>query len=115
MMPPYAYRDARMAARYHIQAKIVRNFGSTVEVKVVRVFRGLMWPGTKLTLYVSLYPDTPPPPGGTIYTDPSLVASARYIEAFLDDNRQVVLDQIKFLKRPTLWPTGKPAEEGFLW
>jgi hypothetical protein len=115
MMAPWVYRDARMAAPNHIQAKIIGRTGPRLQIEVVRAFRGALRPGTELTIFASLPPDGPPMPGGTIYTDAARIDAARYVEAFLDDEREVVRDQIKFLSEVTDQPNGDPSLEGFLW
>src|SRR6185369_10806784 len=113
MMAPWVYRDARMAAPNHIQAKIVGRTGARLEIEVVRAFRGALRPGTRLTIFASLPPYGPPMIGGTIYTDAAQIDAARYVEAFLSAApHEVVFDQIKFLSEITNRPSGDPSLEG---
>jgi hypothetical protein len=116
MIAPYYFREARMNASDHIQGKIVQRGPASVQVEVERVFRGKIKRGTRLTLHVSIAHDGPPELGSTLYTDPGVVASARYVEAFLDGSPpEVVRDQIKFLAQPTREPSGDPTQETFGW
>jgi hypothetical protein len=122
MMAPEVYRDARMAAKYHILGRIVERRPGSIDVRVTRVLRGKLdvklWFGPTLTLQVhESHPAADlTPPGGTIYVDPGHLDRAAYVEAFLDgDPPDVVLDQIKFFSGKQRRPTGDPSIAGFLW
>jgi hypothetical protein len=118
MMPPYAYRDARMNAPIHIQGRIL-GYDGLLTVRVTRVLKGfgrLMWPGRELKLNVSIEQPGPPILGGTIYTPQAVVSRARFVEAFLGGvPPDVVWDQIKFFDKAPPRFTGDPAEERFIW
>lgn len=118
MMPPYAYRDARLNAPIHIQGRIV-SYDGLLTVRVSRVLKGfsrLMWPGRTIKLRVSIQQPGPLLLGGTIYTPESTVRGARFVEAFLDgDPPEVVWDQIKFFTAAPPRFTGDPSEESFIW
>jgi hypothetical protein len=118
MMAPVYYRNARMTAQHHILGEIVDRRDGHVTVAVVRVFRGKLKRGRRLTLRVHY---SAPEMGGVILDGrirvaESFVSDARYVEAFLDgDPPDVVMDQIKFLKQKSWRPTGDPTLESFLW
>ena len=116
MMPPGAYRDARVRAAHHIQAEILQCWGGTLSVKVRRVFRGPLKRGARLMLNVSVPPEGPMPIGGTLYWDAASVARAKFLEAFLDgDPPDITWDQVKFLPRITWWPVGDHRRESPGW
>jgi hypothetical protein len=116
MIAPFYFREARMTASDHIQGKIVQRGPASVQVMVERVFRGKLKRGTRLTLHVSIAHGGPIELGSTLYTNADVVASARYVEAFLDGSPpEVVRDQIKFLAEPTREPSGDPTTETFRW
>ncbi len=115
-MAPRYYRDARLEARDHIQARLIERRGSTLRVEVVKVFRGCLRTGSVIELHVSLASDGPVVLDGTIGTPAAVADDARFIEAFLDgDPPEIVRDQIKFLEQRTAQPSGDPTRESYLW
>jgi hypothetical protein len=116
MMAPSVYRDARLRAAHHVQAKIIRRRDGVLDVEIARVFKGALQAGDRLTLHVSVAGDGPLPIGGTIYTDAETFARASFVEAFLDgDPPEIVRDQVKFIPKPTAKPVGDPKAESALW
>jgi hypothetical protein len=120
MMSPVYFREARMTAAHHILARIVRRDGGRIGVRVVRVYRGDLKRGAKLTLIVSIRPeydrDHPPQPSATLYTPGEVVRTARYAEAFLDGAPpEVVRDQIRFHRFSWTAGRGDPDQDTFLW
>jgi hypothetical protein len=116
MIAPRYYREARLEARDHIQARIIERRDSTLRVEIVTVFRGPLRSGRILELHISLASDGPAVLDGTIARPASIVDQARFIEAFLDgDPPAIIRDQIKFLEQRTSQPSGDPARESYLW
>jgi hypothetical protein len=110
MISPTYYRDARMSATHHIQAKIKRPSFNGAEIKIVRVFRGPLKRGAILDLRLHFRPEGILQSGGPLYSDHDAFEKARYVEAFLHgDPPVVVLEQVKFLPSWTWWPTGRPV------
>ena len=58
MMPPSAFTAARLAARHHIQARLLRWDGAA-HVRVTRVFKGDLKRGDRLSLTVNVAHDGP--------------------------------------------------------
>jgi hypothetical protein len=115
MMPPTFFTKVRMGAAHHLQARIL-DWNGRLSVRVIRVFRGGLKRGSRLSLSISVRPDCPTPFDSTIYVDRSVLESARFAEAFLDgDPPDVVRDQIKFLRGRPWGPTGDPSREVFIW
>jgi hypothetical protein len=117
MMAPIHYTRARAEAAHHVQFEISAREGGRVTGRVVRVFRGPLRKGARLTLHLSVRdPSAPVIVGGTVWTDPQALAGARYLEAFLDgDPPDIVMNQVKIIEAPTEAPVGDWRAEGFLW
>ena len=117
MISPEYYRDARMKAAHHIQARIERApDGASWRFKVTRVFRGPLKRGAILLLTLNMRPLGPPVLGEPIYSDWEEFKAAKYIEAFLDgDPPDVVMEQIKFLKHRPWGRVGNPARMSYDW
>ena len=117
MISPEYYRDARMNAAHHIQARIEPTpDGHGVQFKVIRVFRGPLKRGAVLRLGIHFRPLGPPVLGEPIYSEWEEFKGARYIEAFLDgDPPDVVMEQIKFLKHRPWGRVGNPARMSYDW
>jgi hypothetical protein len=116
VISPDYYRDARMAARHHVMARILVHAGSGARVVVLRVFRGPLHFGTRLDLTLHFRGSRPPMPGEPLYSVEAVFLRARYIEAFLDGNPpDVVMEQAKFLRRFHWRPTGDPTTSSYHW
>jgi hypothetical protein len=116
MMAPVYFRNARMEAEHHVQAKIVRRSAGVLDVRIVRVFRGVLKPGEVLRLHVAVAGDGPIVLGSRLYASPAVAEQARFIEAFLDgDPPDVVMDQLKYLPVATRRPSGDPSQIAFMW
>jgi hypothetical protein len=116
MISPDYYRDARMAARDHVMAKILVHAAWGARVLVLRVYRGPLRFGARLDLHLNFRPLDPPMPGEPLYSDQAPFRAARYVEAFLDgDPPDVVMEQVKFLRRFHWRPTGDPTVSSYGW
>jgi hypothetical protein len=118
MMAPAVYREARQTAPYHVQVAISRvappaqTPGScVVEGKVVRIFRDepkRLADGAVVRFGVACNrPTDPPRASGILWTDLETLAGARYIEAYLVDDKGgfgVTLWQSRIIDAPSRAP-----------
>ncbi len=125
MMPPEAYRQARVDATIHAQCRVVKaglppitGYGpSNLTVRVERVFRddNQVLPKDKdFELAVDVFDDTadpktvrPPRLSGALFKAWSRVSIAKFVEVYLQvsgDGFQIVHSQITLLKEATEAP-----------
>jgi hypothetical protein len=124
LMPPWVYQQARDAAMFHAQVKIVKVTGPaqtpgecSVTGEVVRIFRntpGTLRQGATLDFTVSCSKHGDPVIiGGTIWTDYDSLMQAKYLEVFLNSTErgyEVALWQSRIIEAPTEQPTFPAAK-----
>ncbi len=109
VLAPEYYEEARRSAPNHVQIEIDDVSSPSggmgpchVEGKIVRVFKGDLAPGAKLTFDVSCYDYGTIPAGPTLWTDYDALNDAKYLEAFMsgDARPKIALDQVEIIIEP---------------
>lgn len=109
VLAPEYYEEARRSAPSHLQIAVEDVSGPSggmgdcmVEGEVVRVFKGDLSSGVKLTFAVSCYDYGDIPNGATLWTDYDALSEAKYVEAFMsaDAPPRIVLDQVEIVVAP---------------
>ncbi len=125
MMSPEIYDDARRNAAVHAQIRVLGLSGEAgvVSVKgwVVRVFRNTS--GTSqlgaiilFNVHVQVDRSVRPALSGTIFYDRAMLKAARWLEVFLQSERDglaLARSQLVPIRRPTWRPVCRTEEPGF--
>jgi hypothetical protein len=109
VLAPEYYEEARRTAPNHVQIELKSVAGPdgglgacAVEGVVIRSFRGTLAPDEAISFAVSCYDYGEIPAGGTLWTDYDALKVARYLEAFMSDDRppRILLDQVEIILAP---------------